>query len=97
MSQPSAAQQQVLTLLRELLSQRGNQTPCIELERYQFALRSLIYACPRTKEGYCTANAYYVLVEAMHLIYHRKETAPDLWLCQVEEVTYDAFLRLQKL
>ena len=97
MATPTAAQRQVLTLLRELLSQRGDQTPCIELERYQFALRSLIYACPRTREGYCTANAYDVLVEAMHLIYHRKDTANAPWISLVEEATYDAFLRLQKL
>lgn len=97
MAQLTAAQRQVLTLLREALSQRDDQTPCIELERYQFALRSLIYACPRTPDGYCTADAYYVLVEAMHLIYHRKDTTPAPWLSLVEEATYDAFRRLQKL
>lgn len=97
MNQPTAAQRQVLALLRELLSQRDDQTPFVALERYQFALRSLVYASPRVAGEYQTAHAYYVLVEAMHLIYHRMETADAPWLSQVEEVTYDAFQRLQKL
>ena len=97
MAQINAAQQQVLALLGEVLSQRGNETPHIQLQRYQFALRSLIYACPRHQGVYLTDQAYYVLVEAMHAIYHRKDSAAEPWLSQVEDVTYDAFLRLQKL
>lgn len=97
MMQPTAAQRQVLTLLREVLSQPGNETPHVPLQRYQFALRSLVYACPRTTDGYCTADAYYVLVEALHMICHRTTTAPAPWLSQVEEATYDAFQRLQRL
>ncbi len=97
MQQINADQRLVLTLLRELLSQRCGQTPAIQLQRYEFALRSLVYASPRCEGGYCTDNAYYVLVEAMHLIFHKKLTDNSPWLDQVEESTYDAFLRLQKL
>ena len=97
MQQRDAEQKLVLQLLTELLSQRCSETPQIHLQRYEFALRSLVYNCPRKDGVYQTDRAYYVLVEAMHLIYYRKETTPDPWLCQVEEVTYDAFLRLQKL
>lgn len=97
MKQATPAQKQVLTLLEEALSQRGSETPQIQLQRYQFALRSLIYACPCTPEGYQTADAYYVLVEAMHQIYQRRESAPEPWIARLADVTYDAFLRLQKL
>lgn len=97
MSQTTPAQRQVLTLLQELLSQLGDETPQIQLQRYQFALRSLIYACPRTAEGHDTADAYYVLVEALHQIYHHRENSSTPWIAQVADATYDAFLRLQKL
>lgn len=97
MSQTTPAQRQVLNLLQELLSQLGEETPQIQLQRYQFALRSLIYASPHTSAGYQFNEAYYVLVEALHQIYHRRESTPDPWVAQVADVTYDAFLRLQKL
>lgn len=97
MQQINADQRLVLTLLRELLSQRCDSTPSIELQRYDFALRSLIYASPRCQGGHRTDEAYYVLVEAMHLIFHKKQTENAPWLDQVEESTYDAFRRLQTL
>ncbi|MBE5801735.1 MAG: hypothetical protein E7319_05540 [Clostridiales bacterium] len=97
MQQTTADQQLVLTLLRELLSQRCEHTPQIELQRYAFALRSLIYACPRQNRSHFKDDAYYVLVEAMHQIYCKKETDPSPWICLVEETTYDAFRRLQTL
>lgn len=97
MHQTTPAQRQVLSLLQELLSQLGDETPQIQLQRYQFALRTLIYACPHNAASYQTEDAYYVLVEALHQIYHRRESSPDPWVAQVADVTYDAFLRLQKL
>lgn len=86
-----------LTLLKELLSQQDETAPCVALDRYQFALRSLVYACPRQAEGYCKDVAYDTLVEAMHQIYCQKETTRTPWIAQVEEITYDAFLRLRQL
>ena len=97
MNQTTPAQRQVLSLLQEVLSQMGSETPHVSLQRYQFALRNLIYACPHAPDGYRTGDAYYVLVEALHQIYHRRETNPEPWIAQVADVTYDAFLRLQKL
>ncbi len=95
MQYDNADQRQVLTLLRELLSQRCEQTPQVPLQRYQYALRTFIYACPRQQAVYCKNCAYDVLLEAMHLIYHKKETEPTPWVHQVEEATYEAFQRLQ--
>ncbi len=97
MQQYTAEQQLVLTLLRELLAQRCPETPQIPLQRYGFALRSLIYASPRTAEGHDTTAACHVLVEAMHQICQKNESDPLPWMKQVEETTYDAFLRLQRL
>ncbi len=97
MMQTDAQQQLVLSLLRDVLSQRGDKMPHVQLQRYQFALRRLVYDCPRTQDGYQTSYAYYVLVQAMHAIYRQKESDAAPWLALVEEATYDAFLRLQKL
>lgn len=97
MQQLSAGQRLVLTLLRELLAQRCRETPQIQLQRYGFALRSLVYASPRSQNGHDTSEACYVLVEALHQICRKNESDPLPWVKQVEEITYDAFLRLQKL
>lgn len=90
-------QRQVLALLKELLAQRCPETPHIHLQRYAFALRSLVYASPRTPTGYDTTGACMVLVEAMHLIYHKKEADAAPWVQQVEECTYDAYTRLRRI
>lgn len=97
MQHKDAEQKLVLQLLTELLSQRCSVTPQIHLQRYEFALRSLIYNSPRQGGVYQTARAYQVLVEAMHLIYHKKESDAAPWVHLVEETTYDAFRRLEKL
>lgn len=97
MQQRDAEQKLVLQLLTELLSQRCSETPQIHLQRYEFALRSLVYNCPRKDGVYQTDRAYYVLVEAMHLIYHKKECDAAPWVQLAEETTYDAFHRLVKL
>lgn len=97
MQRINADQRLVLTLLEELLAQRSTETPQIPLQRYAFALRTFIYSCPR-KAGHCQCgDAYYVLVEAMHLIYRKTAAEPLPWLKLVEETTYDAFRRLQTL
>lgn len=97
MQHNDSEQKLVLQLLAELLSQRCSETPQIHLQRYEFALRSLIYNCPRKDGAYQTARAYHVLVEAMHLIYHKKESDAAPWVHLAEETTYDAFRRLERL
>lgn len=97
MMQTDAQQRLVLSLLRDVLSQRGEQVPHVLLQRYQFALRRLVYDCPRTPDGYQTSYAYAVLMQAMHAIYRQKESDSAPWVGMVEEATYDAFLRLEKL
>lgn len=97
MQQYTAEQKLVLTLLRELLAQRGTETPQIPLQRYGFALRSLVYASPCSQKGRDTSCACHVIVEALHLICRKSESDPLPWVKQVEDTTYDAFLRLQRL
>lgn len=97
MQRTNAEEQLVLTLLKELLSQRCQETPQIPLQRYAFALRSFVYACPREKGQLQYRGACLVLVEAMHLIYLKNETDPLPWVKLAEETTYDAFQRLQTL
>ena len=96
--QPYTAEQNlVLSLLRELLSQRCTETPQILLQRYGFALRSLVYTSPRSPQGSDTGAACHVIVEALHQICRKSESDPLPWVQQAEDVTYDAFLRLKKL